>query len=177
MGSPSTAIILEEAYRAGGRVFIRVGSCGAIKLGMKIGDIVIPYAAIRDERTSINFAPIEFPAVPSPEVYQKLCVSAEELSINYHSGIVWTTDIYYSTDRNEYKNWANCGANSVEMESALLYIYGSVKKVMTGSILVVDGNLAEGTQKDEGAIGDTDEIFKQGVQKAITCAIKAVEML
>ena len=27
MGCPSTAIVLEEAYRAGGRIFIRIGSC------------------------------------------------------------------------------------------------------------------------------------------------------
>ncbi|MHA2291382.1 MAG: nucleoside phosphorylase [Candidatus Hodarchaeales archaeon] len=176
MGCPSTAIVLEEAYRAGARIFIRIGSCGALKVGMNIGDIVLPYAAIRDERTSLNYAPMEFPSAPSPGMYQKLVVSAEKLDLNFHVGIVWTTDIYYSKIHDLFKTWANCGANSVEMESALLFVFGSVKKIKTGSILVVDGNLAEGTQKDEGALGDTEERFDQGIQKAITCAIKAVEM-
>lgn len=63
MGCPSTAIILEEAYRAGGQVFIRIGSYGALKPGMVIENIVIPHAAIRDERTSKNLAPLEIPAV------------------------------------------------------------------------------------------------------------------
>lgn len=176
MGSPSTAIILEEAYRAGGRVFIRVGSCGALKSGMKVGDIVIPYAAIRDERTSLNFAPLAFPAVASPEIYETLCESVRKINSFYHSGIVWTTDVYYSTDKDQYKTWVKCGANSVEMESALIFIFGTVKAIKTGSILVVDGNLAEGTQKDEGANSENDTVFQQGVQKAIKCAIGAVEM-
>ena len=176
MGSPSTAIILEEAYRAGGRVFIRVGSCGALKPGMKVGDIVIPYAAIRDERTSLNFAPLAFPAAASPEIYEKLCESARKVNSFYHSGVVWTTDIYYSTDKDQYKKWAKRGANSVEMESAVIFIFGTVKALKTGSILVVDGNLAEGTQKDDGINGENNTKFQQGVRIAIKCAIGAVEM-
>lgn len=61
------------------------------------------------------------------------------------------------------------------MESSLLFIFGSVKNVITGSILTIDGNLAEGTQKDEGSIGDTDERFNQGVEKTIKIAIRAFE--
>ncbi|MFW9855841.1 MAG: nucleoside phosphorylase [Candidatus Thorarchaeota archaeon] len=177
MGSPSTAIILEEAYRAGGRVFIRIGSCGALKLDMKIGDVVIPYAAIRDEGTSLNFAPLAFPAVASPEIYERLSHSARKLKTDFHSGIVWTTDIYYSTVKDQYKTWAKCGANTVEMESALLFVFGIAKNVKTGSILVVDGNLAEGTQKDEGVNSEIDDKFRQGVQKSIECAIAAIELL
>ena len=175
MGCPSTAIILEEAFRAGGRVFIRVGSCGALKPSMKIGDIVIPYAAVRDERTSLNLAPKEFPAVSSPSIYQKLCESADTLNIDYYPGIVWTSDVYYSSNQDEYKKWAHCGANSVEMESAYIFVFGMVKEVKTGSILVVDGNLAEDTQKSEGSLGEMENKFKKGVEKAISCTIHAIE--
>ncbi|MFW9904947.1 MAG: nucleoside phosphorylase [Candidatus Thorarchaeota archaeon] len=177
MGCPSTAIILEEAFRAGGRVFIRIGSCGALKPGINIGDIVIPYAAVRDERTSLNFAPKKVPAISSPKIFQKLCESADKLKINYYPGIVWTTDIYYSSNHDEYQKWAYYGVNSVEMESALIFIFGLLKKVKVGTILVVDGNLAEGTQKDEGNLGDINEIFQQGVENAVACAIRTVEIL
>ncbi|MFX1284410.1 MAG: nucleoside phosphorylase [Promethearchaeota archaeon] len=177
MGCPSAAIILEEAFRAGGRVFIRIGSCGALQNGMMVGGIVIPYASIRDEHTSLNYTPIEFPAAASPEIYQRLCESAEKLNIKYYSGIVWTTDVYYSTNQEEYKKWARCGANSVEMESALIFIFGSVKRVKTGSILVIDGNLAESTQKSDQTLGESDNKFKYGVQNAILCAIDAIESI
>ncbi|UCG90368.1 MAG: nucleoside phosphorylase [Candidatus Heimdallarchaeota archaeon] len=177
MGCPSTAIILEEAFRAGGKVFIRIGSCGALKPGIRVGDIVIPHAAIRDERTSLNLAPVEFPATSSPDIYQKLFESAKKLNIEYYSGIVWTTDVYYSSNQDEYKNWARCGANSVEMESALIFIFGSVKGLEIGSILVVDGNLAEGSQKSEETMGERDEIFQKGERNAIKIALKAIEEL
>jgi len=177
MGCPSTAIILEEAFRAGGRFFIRIGSCGALQNGMRIGSIVIPYAAIRDERTSFNFAPVEFPAAASPEIYQSLCESANKMIIEYHSGIVWTTDVYYSSNQEEYKKWARCGANSVEMESALIFTFGTVKRAKTGSILVIDGNLAEGTQKSDQSLGESENKFKDGVQKAILIAIDAIESI
>ncbi|MFX0015181.1 MAG: nucleoside phosphorylase [Promethearchaeota archaeon] len=175
MGCPSSAIVLEEAFRAGGEVFIRIGSCGALQPGMRIGEVVIPFAAIRDERTSLNYASIEFPAVSSPEIFQNLCESAKKLNFNYHAGIVWTTDVYYSSNQDSYKIWAKCGANSVEMESALLFVYGSVNKMRTGSILVIDGNLAEGTQKDEGILGDYNEIFQSGERNAILTAINTIE--
>jgi uridine phosphorylase len=177
MGCPSTAIVTEEAFRAGGKFFIRIVSCGALQPGLKIGEVVIPYATIRDEYTSRNLAPIEFPAVASPELFQQLFNTAEELAINYHPGVVWTTDVYYSKEKSGYKKWANCGANSVEMESGFLFIFGSVNNVKTGTILVVDGNLAEGTQKSEGALGDVDNVFQQGEKSAITTALKAIDEL
>ncbi|MFX0088138.1 MAG: nucleoside phosphorylase [Candidatus Hodarchaeota archaeon] len=177
MGCPSTAIIVEEAFRAGGEFFIRIGSCGALKPSLKIGDIIIPYAAVRDEYTSLNLAPKEFPAVASPEMFQQLCHSAEKLGFNYHPGIVWTTDIYYSSVQDLFQKWANCGANSVEMESGFLFIFGSVKKVKTGTILVVDGNLATGTQKSEGSLGDVDSIFQQGEEAVIKITLQAIDEL
>lgn len=177
MGCPSTAIVMEEAYRVGGRVFIRIGSCGALKEGLQIGDIIIPYAAIRNEKTSLNLAPMEFPAAASPKIYQELCNVAHKLEIKYHPGIVWTTDIYYSSNPNEYKKWALCGANSVEMESAFIFVFGAVKEIKTGSVLVVDGNLAEGTQKTQGTLGDTEKLFDNGVQNAIRCAINTIERI
>ncbi len=85
--------------------------------------------------------------------------------------------MYYSKEKNGYKKWADCGANSVEMESGFLFIFGSVNNVKTGTIVVVDGNLAEGPQKSEGALGDVDNIFQKGEKKVITTALKAIDEL
>ncbi|MFW9993586.1 MAG: nucleoside phosphorylase [Candidatus Odinarchaeota archaeon] len=177
MGCPSAAIVIEEAFRAGGKVFIRVGSSGALEPGMKVGEVVIPFAAIRDESTSLNLAPKEFPAIATPEIHSKLCESAEDLQIPYRKGIVWTSDIFYATDSEKFQRWANCGAKCVEMELSYLFIFGSVKKVKTGGIVTIDGNLAEGTMKDEEHSGESDDHFKDGMRKAISCTIKAIEKI
>jgi len=183
MGCPSTAIVIEEAVRAGAKTLIRIGSCGALKPGLKVGDVIIPYAAVRDERTSLMLAPVEFPAVASPEVFRQLCTAATKLGISYSQGIVWTADNYYLPNPKIYKKWAQCGANCVEMESSFVFIFGTVKSylfkepIMTGTILVVDGNLAEGTQKSEGELGDHSEIFRTGEEKAILTTFRAIEKL
>ncbi|MHA2368834.1 MAG: nucleoside phosphorylase [Candidatus Hodarchaeales archaeon] len=177
MGCPSTAIILEEAYRAGAQYFIRVGSTGALQPGINVGDVLIPHAAIRDERTSLNLAPIAFPAVASPVVSHALETAAVDLNVPVRTGIVWTTDVFYATDPEEYQRWAQYGAICVEMELSTIFIFGSVRGVQTGGIVVVDGNLAEGTMKDSGELGDTSESFTEGEKRAIQVAIKAIDKL
>ncbi|MFX1511803.1 MAG: nucleoside phosphorylase [Promethearchaeota archaeon] len=177
MGCPTTAIVIEEAYRAGALYLIRVGSTGALQPGINVGDVIIPYGAIRDERTSRNLAPIEFPAVASPNVTHALKNAAHDLKIPVRTGIVWTSDIFYASNPTEYQRWAQCGAICVEMELSTIFIFGSVREIQTGGIVVVDGNLAEGTMKDEGSLGDTTNRFKVGEEQAIMIAIKAIERL
>jgi uridine phosphorylase len=180
MGCPSTAIVLEEAYRAGGRIFIRIGSCGSLQPGqeMDIGSIYIPHAAIRNEGTSHQLAPIEFPAAASPTVHQTLCNAAKVHEIQYVVGVVWSTDIYYSANPNQFKEWAKYGAVCVEMESATLFIFGSIKgDVLSGTILTSDGNLAEQTDIYSGNVEKKYNQFQEGVKKSIICAVEAIDMI
>ncbi|UCE12558.1 MAG: nucleoside phosphorylase [Candidatus Heimdallarchaeota archaeon] len=179
MGCPSTAIVLEEAYRAGGRIIIRIGSCGSLQPGreMGIGAIFVPHAAVRDEGTSPQFASIEFPAAAHPEIHRVLCDAAKSQAIPYNTGVVWSTDVYYSPDVSQFRKWAEYGAVCVEMESSLVFIFGSVKgDVLTGAILTSDGNLVEKTNIYTGDIEKNYDIFQEGVKKAIECAINAVDM-
>src|SRR6187399_2900516 len=55
MGGPSMGIVLPEAVRSGARIFIRVGSCGSLIRASKIGDVIIPTAAIRYDRTALDW--------------------------------------------------------------------------------------------------------------------------
>src|SRR5919108_3221980 len=49
IGSPSTAIAVEELAAIGARTFIRVGTPGSIQKQVRIGDLVVATAAVRDE--------------------------------------------------------------------------------------------------------------------------------
>ena len=64
IGGPSAAIAMEELAAIGADTFIRVGTCGGINLEVIPGDVVVATGAIRFEHTSMEYAPIEFPAVP-----------------------------------------------------------------------------------------------------------------
>ena len=68
IGGPSTAIAVEELAACGADTFIRVGTCGGIDLDVKAGDVVIANGAVRQDGTSLEYAPAIFPAVPDTDV-------------------------------------------------------------------------------------------------------------
>ncbi len=179
MGCPSTAIVLEEAFRAGGRIFIRIGSTGSLIGGndMGIGAIFIPHAAIRNEGTSSQLAPLEVPAVATPRIYQALCAAANSLGVAYKTGMVWSTDIYYSDEPNHYAKYTSHGAVCIEMESSTLFIFGSNKKIETGVILTSDGNLEDKVNVYTCDVEKNSKAFELGVKKSIECTVEAIESL
>ena len=78
IGCPSAAIALEELVKVGCKTFIRVGTSGAISHNVVSGDIVIFSGSVRDEGTSRQYVPIEFPAVAHPDAVIALTKAAEK---------------------------------------------------------------------------------------------------
>ncbi len=177
IGAPSAAIALEELYRCGSRVFIRVGSCGGLKKGLSVGDVVIPYAAVRLDGAGRRLAPIEYPAVANPFLYNILVESALKLGLKVEVGVIVSDDLFYG-DQREYEYWARLGALAVEMESSIIMLYTSLKRGAAGAaILVVDGNILEGTGKavkgaEKGVEHDT--IVRSSLEKAFRVALEAL---
>ncbi len=52
MDGPSTAIAVEELRQIGVTNLIRIGTCGAMQNHIRLGDLVIATAAVRDDGTS-----------------------------------------------------------------------------------------------------------------------------
>ena len=96
MGGPSMGIVLPEAVRSGARVFIRVGSCGSLIPKSKIGDVIIPTAAIRFDRTADDWAPREYPAAADWRVVSALHRAAQAKAPGrFHTGVECTTSDFY----------------------------------------------------------------------------------
>ena len=95
IGGPSTAIAVEELVKCGSDTFIRTGTCGGIDLDVKSGDIVVATGAIRYEHTSLEYAPIEYPAVSDLDIAIALKEASIELGNTTHSGIVQCKDSFY----------------------------------------------------------------------------------
>jgi uridine phosphorylase len=174
IGSPSAVIALEELLMCGADTFIRVGTCGALQKDMNIGDLVIPIAACRGEGTSQRYVPLQFPAVAHPDIVTAL----RETAPDAHTGIIWTEDSFYISDT-EY--WSSLGILAVEMECASLFTVSSLKKVRTGAMLAVDGNILLGTcKKERKSIEHMEEIprkARKGVEKEVKAVLKAIIIL
>ena len=95
IGGPSAAIAMEELTAIGADTFLRVGTCGGIDLKVKSNDVVVATGAIRNEGTSREYAPIEFPAVADFEVVSAMVQAAKDSGHPWHVGVVQCKDSFY----------------------------------------------------------------------------------
>ena len=95
IGGPSAAIAMEELRKCGADAFLRTGTCGGIDLNVQAGDIVVATGAVRFEHTSREYAPIEFPAVPSLDIANCMVQAAKNLGLPLHAGVVQSKDSFY----------------------------------------------------------------------------------
>lgn len=181
IGGPSTAIAVEELHNIGADTFIRIGTCGGIDLDVKSGDLVIATGAIRYEHTSVEYAPIEFPAVPDFEVTAALKKAAEEKNESVHMGVVQCKDSFYGQHSPEkspvyyellqkWESWKRLGVKASEMESAALFVIASALKCRAGSCFHVIWN-----QEREAA--GLDQNMSEDTAHAVKTAVEAMKIL
>lgn len=181
IGGPSASIAMEELYRCGADTFIRVGTCGGIDLDVKGGDVVIATGAIRNEGTSREYAPIEFPAVADLDITNALVKASKKLAVPYHTGVVQCKDAFYGQHEpeampvsyellNKWEAWKRLGCKASEMESAALFIVASHLKVRCGSNFLVMGN------QERNALGMENPIVHD-TELPIKVAIEAIRIL
>ena len=144
IGGPSAAIAMEELVKIGADTFVRVGTCGGIHLDVKPGDVVVATGAIRFEHTSLEYAPLEYPAVPDFDVALALKQAGEELGYCIHMGVVQCKDSFYGQHSPEaspvsyellqkWEAWKRLGVKASEMESAALFVVANALGLRCGA--------------------------------------------
>ncbi|MBO5305941.1 MAG: uridine phosphorylase [Clostridia bacterium] len=183
IGGPSTAIAVEELVACGAEVLIRVGTSGGISLDVKSGDVVVATGAVRQDGTSHEYAPPEFPAVPDAKVLFALVRAAERLGYTHHAGVVQSKDSFYgqhspqrmptsSALLEKWEAWKRLGVLASEMEASTLFTVGASLGVKTGAVFHVIWN-----QERANAGLDTAADEKHDTEKAIRVAVEAIRIL
>ena len=149
IGCPSTAIAVEELSHIGAEVFIRIGTSGSVDKSAKKGDIFIATAAVRDDGTSKQYIPIEFPALASHNVVSSLIKASENLNIDSKVGICQSKDSFFGETEPDrmpvapyldfkWKSWQKGGVGASEMEAATLFTLSQIKRIEAGAILAIE---------------------------------------
>ncbi|MEG0321686.1 MAG: uridine phosphorylase [Oscillospiraceae bacterium] len=181
IGGPSASIAMEELIHLGAHTFVRVGTCGGMRLDVQSDDVVIATGAIRMEGTSKEYAPIEFPAVPDYDVLSALVDGAKKLGKPWHAGVVQCKDAFYGQHSpqtmpvsyellNKWDAWKKLGTLASEMESAALFTVAAARGVRCGSCFHVIWN-----QEREAAGLDQKE--SHDLSAAIEVGIEALKLL
>ena len=155
IGSPSTAIAVEELAAIGARTFIRVGTTGSIQQQVHFGDLVVATAAVRDEGTTPGYVPVGYPAVADWELVQGMMAAGAAHNYRMHAGIVRSHDSLYTDlhasqmPRREdlavaLQVWHRAHVLCNDMESSTIFVLGSLRGLRAGSVLTVTNEPGEG---------------------------------
>lgn len=138
IGSPTAALVIEMLSSIKPDAVLMLGMCGGLHRDLKIGDFVLPIAAIRDEGTSIHFMPQQVPALPAFKIQKFLSQIIVEKNLKYQAGVIHTTDYRFWEFDDEFKTTLiREKVAAIEMECSSLFVTAFASKVPCGALLLV----------------------------------------
>jgi len=115
VGAPQAVILMEQLIGFGVKHIIFLGLCGGLQEHTRIGDIVIPTSAYREEGTSFHYLPPEVVPNISENLLSALEDSASRMGLNPHKGPLWSTDAIYRETRAKINRYRRMGVLGVDM--------------------------------------------------------------
>ncbi len=147
VGAPYAVMVLETLIAWGASRFVFAGWCGAVSPKLKIGDLLLPDAALVDEGTSSHYLPDavqpEHRCLPSTDIFRAIERALVGVGAPFRKGAVWSTDGIYRETPSRVCRFRDRGAMAVEMEVSALFTVASYRKVAVGAALVVSDDLSE----------------------------------
>ena len=145
MGCPSAAIVLEELVQLGVKRFLRVGTCGGLQPDMTLGDLVVALTAIPADATARHLIGTDVHCPTSDwELVHAAVHQAKEAGQPVRVGPIVSSDLFYNPDERQYERWSSRGVLAVEMEAAVLFTLGALRRIQTGCLLTVSDVVVEG---------------------------------
>jgi 5'-methylthioadenosine phosphorylase/purine-nucleoside phosphorylase len=145
MGCPSAGIVIEELVQLGVKKIIRVGTCGGLQPGMTMGELIVAMSAVPADATATHLIGGE-PHAPTADwdLLHSAVHHAKKLGKPVRVGPIVSSDVFYNPDGGQYQRWSDRGILAVEMEAAMLFTVGALRKIQTGCLLVVSDVVVEG---------------------------------
>lgn len=146
MGMPSLSIYVNELLRDYGvKKLIRVGTCGALRIEVKIRDVILAMSASTDSAVNkIRFKGMDYSPTASFPLLMNAYDAARESGFSPFVGAVLSSDSFYTEDPDQWKLWAKFGILGVEMETAELYTLAAKYGSQALAILTVSDHLVTG---------------------------------
>ena len=175
VGCPSTAIAVEELFRAGARLFIRVGSSAALQPGIAMGDLIVSEGLFGNEGTTAAFVPAGTGRT-GPSLHEHALRSrrrmGEEKGFVVHSGINVTDDAYYGETPEWIRRFSSSRYHQCrDGESSAIFVIARQHKLQAAMVCSV---CQPGLLNSEVALEQTNERLAAGWRHSITAALETV---
>lgn len=176
MGSPNAAIIMDLLSAVAPKACLFLGKCGGINRKNKIGDFILPIAAIRGEGTSNDYFPSEVPSLPAFMLQRAVSSAIRDHARDYWTGTVYTTNRRIWEHDQQFKDYlVKTRAMAVDMETATLFTVGFANHIPTGALLLVSDQpmIPEGVKTDKS----DDMVTRNYVEDHVKIGIEALRMI
>jgi AMP nucleosidase len=156
MGSAMAATVMDLLAAVEPRAVLFLGKCGGLKK-TKVGEFILPIAAIRGEGTSNDYMPPEIPALPSFRLQAAVSAAIVKRGLDYWTGTVYTTNRRVWEHDDRFKQYlTDVRASAIDMETATVFVVGFANHIPKGALLLVSDNpmTPEGvkTSKSDAAV-------------------------
>jgi AMP nucleosidase len=140
MGSAMAATVMDLLSAVTPKAVLLLGKCGGFKK-TKVGDFVLPIAAIRGEGTSNDYMPPEIPALPSFRLQKAVSAMIVKQGFEYWTGTVHTTNRRVWEHDDKFKAYLKLTrVIGIDMETATVFTVGFVNHIPKGALLLVSDN-------------------------------------
>lgn len=173
IGSPTAALIMELLGVVDPKSVLFLGMCGGLHPSVKVGDFILPMAAIRDEGASKHFMPPQVPALPTFKIQKFVSQILVENGLDYRTGVIHTTDYrFWEFDESFKAQLYSERVIGIDMECASLFVAGFANRVPIGAFLLTSDLplLRKGIKTKQSA----SKIFKQYTDTHLNMGIQAM---
>jgi len=144
IGSPSAGDCTYFLRFTPCRNIIYTGSIGALQQQMRIGDLIVPTAALRGEGTSRYFVDEAYPAVADFTLLRAIATTLEEVYADsesaIHIGAIYTTDSFAAETKEFLRHWKSRNLLGIEMETSVIYTIAGLYGMRAAAIHIVSDN-------------------------------------
>jgi AMP nucleosidase len=176
MGSPGAATVMDLLTAIHPKAVLFLGKCGGLKKRNKIGDLILPIAAIRGEGTSNDYFPPEVPALPAFALQKAISTTIRDYGVDYWTGVCYTTNRRVWEHDEIFKEYLKkVRAYAIDMETATIFTVGFYNKIPTGALLLVSDSpmVPEGVKTE-----DSDKVVTaQYVENHLKIGIDSLKQL
>jgi AMP nucleosidase len=176
MGSPQAATVMDLLSATNPKAVLFLGKCGGLKKRNKLGDLILPIAAIRGEGTSNDYFPPEVPALPAFALQKAVSTTIRDYGVDYWTGTVYTTNRRVWEHDEPFKEYLlRIRAYAIDMETATIFSVGFFNKIPTGALLLVSDQpmIPEGVKTEES----DKKITADFVQRHLMIGVDSLKQL
>jgi AMP nucleosidase len=141
MGSAMAATVMDLLAAVTPKAALFLGKCGGLKKNTRLGDLILPIAAIRGEGTSDDYLPPEIPALPSFRLQRAVSSMIKKHEMDYWTGTVYTTNRRVWEHDEDFKEYLRqVRVMGIDMETATIFVVGFINNIPHGALLLVSDN-------------------------------------